>query len=79
MEILIIAVIVVGISFLGLGFNIFFRKDGKFPETEVGTNRHMRQLGIKCTRCEELREHRELLKKARSRVNYKTLKLDTTI
>lgn len=29
-------------------FNIIFRKNGKFPETEVSRNENMRKLGIKC-------------------------------
>lgn len=78
MEVILVTVLIVGIAFLGIGLNIFFRKGGKFPETEVGTNRHMRELGIKCTRCEELRKYNEYKRKLKARINYSTLKLDTT-
>ena len=40
---------------LCLCFNIIFRKDGKFPETEVSSNREMKKLGIRCAKEEEMR------------------------
>lgn len=42
------AAILLGIGVLGICFNIIFRKNGKFPETEVSRNENMRKLGIKC-------------------------------
>lgn len=48
-----IAIVLIALVFIGLGFNIFFLKK-KFPETEVGHNKEMRKRGIKCTRTEEL-------------------------
>ncbi|HUX54465.1 MAG TPA: hypothetical protein VMV56_08640 [Williamwhitmania sp.] len=48
-----VAVVLLALMFIGLGFNIFFRKK-KFPETEVGHNKEMRKLGIKCARTEEI-------------------------
>ena len=79
MELVIAAALVVGISFLGLGVNIFFRKDGKFPETEVGTNKNMRKLGIKCVRCEEIGKHRKMKRQLRPKLDVKTLHLDTSV
>ncbi|MBN2485117.1 MAG: hypothetical protein JXB34_03990 [Bacteroidales bacterium] len=79
MEIFIVSIVIVAFAFVGLGFNIFFRKDGKFPETEVGTNRHMRELGIRCTRCDEMRNYRELKRKSNKKVNYSTLKIDLNL
>ena len=51
--ILLVAVVLIAISFIGLGVNIFFRKDGKFPETEIGQNKEMKKLGITCVKCDE--------------------------
>lgn len=42
------AIIFLGICVFGMCFNIVFRKDGKFPETEVSKNENMRKMGIKC-------------------------------
>jgi hypothetical protein len=43
-----------GLCVAGLAFNILFRKNGKFPETEVGKNTNMRKLGITCVKHEEM-------------------------
>lgn len=50
MLIITVAAVVLGLCFLGLGFNIFFRKNGKFPETEIGQNREMKKRGIRCAK-----------------------------
>ena len=55
MKLLLAAVVLVGLCVLGLCFNIIFRKDGKFPETEIENNREMRKRGIKCAKEEEIR------------------------
>ena len=47
------------ISFLAIGFNIFFRKK-KFPVTSVGGNKEMRKLGLSCAKHEELKCRREI-------------------
>jgi hypothetical protein len=49
-----VSVVVVGLCVAGLAFNILVRKNGKFPETEVGRNKHMRKLGITCVKQEEM-------------------------
>ncbi|MBN2348373.1 MAG: hypothetical protein JXJ22_06025 [Bacteroidales bacterium] len=72
-EVLLIVIVLVGLSFLLLGFNIFFRKDGKFPETEVGKNKNMRKLGITCTRCSEVAHYKKM--KKNTRINPSELKL----
>ena len=50
MEIFIAAILLVALCVIGLGVNIFFRKDGKFPETEIEHNVEMRKRGIRCAR-----------------------------
>ena len=50
---LLAAVLFLGICIFGMCFNIIFRKDGKFPETEVSKNENMRKLGIKCMKEQE--------------------------
>ena len=76
MEVVLLAIGLVGIAFLGLGVNIFFRKTA-FPETEVGKNRDMKRLGITCAKCEERRIYKEAVKKhAAKHIQPATLKLD---
>ena len=55
MEIFIAALLLVALCVIGLCFNIIFRKDGKFPETEIENNREMRKRGIKCAKEEEMK------------------------
>ena len=76
MEVFIITVFLVAIAFLALGVGIFFRRDGKFPETEIGKNRKMRELGIYCVRCEERKEWNKLNKKSKLKIQPGKLKID---
>lgn len=76
MEVLLLAIVLVGFAVLALGINIFFRKEGKFPETEVGKNRKMRELGIVCVKCEEHRKYNEAKRKRKPNLNPSVLKLD---
>lgn len=55
MRIFIAAILLVGICVIGMCFNIIFRKNGKFPETEISSNKEMRKLGIKCAKEDELK------------------------
>ena len=53
LTVLIISIVVLAICLLALGLNIFFRKNGKFPEIEIGHNKAMRDMGITCVKCDE--------------------------
>ncbi len=51
---MIAAVVFVALCVVGLCFNILFRKNGKFPETEISRNPEMRRRGIRCVNEEEM-------------------------
>ena len=53
MKLLLFTIFLVGLCVIGLCFNIIFRKDGKFPETEIENNMEMRKRGIQCAKMEE--------------------------
>ncbi|MDR3185111.1 MAG: hypothetical protein LBT49_06890 [Prevotellaceae bacterium] len=36
-----------------MAISIIIKKNGKFPETEIGRNKNMQRLGIRCTKQEE--------------------------
>ena len=55
MEIFLAALVLIGLCVFGLCFNIIFRKDGKFPETEIENNKEMRKRGIKCAKEDEIK------------------------
>ena len=75
LQLLVIVSALVALSVLLLGINIFvFGR--KFPETEVGKNKHMIRLGLRCPQCEE----RKLNQKSfRFKMNGKSLKPDWSI
>jgi hypothetical protein len=57
MKLIGIVVVLVALAFLLMGINVFlFRR--KFPETEIGANRHMKKLGLSCPQCEERKRTR---------------------
>lgn len=49
MEIVLLALGLVTVAFLLLGFNIFFRKK-EFPDTHVGHNKEMKKRKIVCAK-----------------------------
>jgi len=53
LTLLLVSVVVVGIALVLLAVNILFKKDGKFPETEIGHNKAMKDRGITCVKCDE--------------------------
>ena len=69
---LIVVLVIVGLSFIFLGFNIFFRRKG-FPETEVGRNKEMRKMGLTCPKCDDIQNNRKL--KSAVRINPEKLRI----
>jgi hypothetical protein len=61
-----LTIVLVALAFAGLGLNIFFRKDGRFPQTEVGSNKNMKNLGITCTKQDEMKIFREAKRTGKS-------------
>ncbi len=53
MSLFIITVVILAITVFLFSFNIIFRKDGKFPESEIGHNKEMRKLGLMCAKSQE--------------------------
>lgn len=76
METLLLSIVMVGIAFLALGVGIFFLPKRKFPETEVGHNKHMRELQLSCAKCDERKRWNEMKKKKAAQINPLELKID---
>jgi hypothetical protein len=69
LQLLLIVSALVGLSILMLGINIFvFGRN--FPETEVGKNKNMIRLGLRCPQCEERIRYRKIKP---VKINLKTL------
>ena len=56
LTVVLLSIALVALAIIGLGVSIFFKKNGKFPETGVGHNPEMRKLGLSCARTEELKQ-----------------------
>lgn len=54
MKVFIATLVLVALCVAGLCFNLIFRKDGHFPDTEIESNENMKKLGIKCAKAEEM-------------------------
>lgn len=54
MKVFLAALMLVALCVVGLCFNIIFRKNGRFPDTEIEHNENMKKLGIKCAKAEEM-------------------------
>lgn len=65
MEFLIIILLAVGlvaIAFLGLGISMLLKKGGKFPNTHVGGNRYLQKQGISCAKTQDRIEQANLVR-----------------
>jgi len=71
LKLLLISLILVAFAFLGLGFNIIFRKK-KFPQTGVGSNPEMQKRGLSCAKCDEMQAYQMSRKIAETKANQKT-------
>ena len=76
MEVFLLSLLLVAIAFVALGVGVFFLPARKFPETEVGHNRHMRELGISCAKCDERRAWKKKKKMQKPRIKAADLKID---
>ncbi len=55
MKVFLLCLGAVALCLVGLCFNILFRKNGSFPQTEISSNVEMRKRGIRCAKEEEMR------------------------
>lgn len=53
MKVFLAALLLLALAVIGMCANILLKKDGQFPQTDVGSNENMRRLGIKCMKEEE--------------------------
>lgn len=62
---ILVAVAFLGVAILLLGVNIFFKKDGKFPNGHVSGNKEMRKRGVTCIQSQDRAERRKALENAK--------------
>ena len=57
MTVFVATLILVGLCVLGLGVNLFFRRNGRFTQYDVGSNEEMKKRGIRCFKDEDAALH----------------------
>ena len=56
---LLYTLLIIAISIALLSITIIIKKNGKFPNTHVGGNKHMRKRGIKCVQSQDREARKE--------------------
>ena len=70
-KVILLAVALVSIALLGLATQILLKKGGKFPNTHVGGNKHLKRQGVHCYQTQDKIEQ----KNARKEVDFKDVKI----
>jgi hypothetical protein len=68
--IILLAIALVAIAFLGLAIQILFKKNGKFPNTHVGGNPALQKQGISCAKTQDRIEQARI----QQQVDFKKIK-----
>ena len=64
-KIVLLAVALVSIAMFGLATQILLKKGGKFPNTHVGGNKHLKKNGVHCAQTQDKIEQRKAWKSLR--------------
>lgn len=70
-KIILLAIALVSIAMLGLATQILLKKGGKFPNTHVGGNKHLKKQGITCAQTQDRIER----VKVNKQVDFKNVKI----
>ena len=70
-KIILLAIALVSIAMLGLATQILLKKGGKFPNTHVGGNKHLKKQGIACAQTQDKIERA----KVNRQVDFKNVKI----
>ena len=60
MNLFLLTLLVVGLCVLGLSVGILLRKDGRFPQFDVGSNERLHERGIVCFKEEDAKLHQKV-------------------
>ncbi len=62
-KIFLVVLALVTIALFGLAISILLKKDGKFPNIHIGSNKHMKEKGITCAQSFDKIEQAKVKKK----------------
>jgi hypothetical protein len=70
LTIILLAIALVALAFLGLALQILVKKNGKFPNTHVGGNPSLQKQGISCAKTQDRIEQARI----QQQVDFKKIK-----
>ena len=65
MKVFLLSVGIMAFVFVGMAIKILLKKDGKFPNTHIGGNKHMKSRGISCAQTYDKIEQAKVKKEFR--------------
>ncbi len=71
LKILLLAIALVSIAFLGLATQILLKRGGKFPNTHVGGNKYLKSQGIACAKTQDKIERAKIERE----IDFKNVKM----
>lgn len=69
--VILLAIVLVALALLGLAAGMLLKKGGRFPNTHVGGNRHLKRQGIHCYQTQDRMEQMKVEKE----IDYKKIKI----
>ncbi len=75
LKVILLAVVVLGIGMVAMAIRMLIKKGGKFPNTHVSGNKHLKRQGVHCWQTQDKIEQR----KAWRKVQFEKLKFASDI
>jgi hypothetical protein len=70
-KVILLAVVLVSLAFLGLAVRLLLHRGGSFPNMHISRNKPLKRKGIYCAQTQDRQEQ----KKARGKVNYQKARM----
>jgi hypothetical protein len=72
LKVVILAIVIMALAFVGLAITMLFKKGGTFPNTHVGSNKYMKDNGVTCAQTFDKMEQA----KARKELRFKQVSIN---
>jgi hypothetical protein len=67
LKVVLLAVVIMTFVILGLATQMLLKKNGKFPNTHIGSNQYMKDRGVTCAQTYDKMEQAKVRKEIRSK------------
>ncbi len=62
LKVLLLSIVLMGVVFVLMAIGILIKKNGKFPNLHIGSNKEMQKRGISCATTQDKLDRRESIK-----------------